>query len=100
MRRTFSTWPRRRSRACGGTEQAAWYAHLEREHANLRAALGWALESGDTTTGFRLVWALRRFWGARGYLHEGGAWAERVLACDAAYGAAAPRLLRARALWV
>jgi tetratricopeptide (TPR) repeat protein len=80
-------------------ERAAWYAHLEREHANLWAALGWALESGDATTGFRLVWALRRFWGA-GYLHEGGAWVERVLACDAAHGATAPRLLRARALWV
>src|SRR5919199_625144 len=91
MRRTFSTWPRRRSRACGGTEQAAWYAHLEREHANLRAALGWALESGDTTTGFRLVWALRRFWGARGYLHEGGAWARArpgLRCCARCHGAA------------
>jgi predicted ATPase len=83
-----------------GPEQAAWYAHVEREHANLRAALGWALESSDTTTGFRLVWALRRFWGARGHLREGGAWAEHILACDAADGATAPRLLRARALWV
>jgi len=55
-------------------------AALEREDGNLRAALEWAVERGETTTGLRLVAALVGFWRVRGRLREGRAWSERVLA--------------------
>jgi tetratricopeptide (TPR) repeat protein len=52
-------------------EQIAWFARLEDEHDNLRAALAYALESGDASSGLRLVVGIRRFWQIHGYLAEG-----------------------------
>jgi predicted ATPase/transcriptional regulator with XRE-family HTH domain/Tfp pilus assembly protein PilF len=67
-----------------GPEAAIWLERLEREHDNLRAALGWAQTRGDrgVETGLRLVGALGWFWWARGHLREGRAWAEGLLAQD------------------
>jgi predicted ATPase len=79
-----------------GPRQAAWLERLEREHANLRAALGWAERRGAVGRGLALAGALWRFWWVRGYLGEGRAWLERFLAQDD--GAPAPPLVRARAL--
>ncbi len=53
---------------------------LEREHDNCRAALRWLIESADTERAQRMAGALGRFWFFRGYLSEGEAWNERVLA--------------------
>ena len=52
---------------------------LEREHDNLRTALGWAKERGEVEAGLRLVGALGWFWWTRGYFVEGHNWAERFL---------------------
>jgi predicted ATPase/DNA-binding SARP family transcriptional activator len=52
---------------------------LAREQDNFRAALDWALSSGDET-GPRLARALGGFWLARGLLQEGQDWLERALA--------------------
>jgi len=65
-----------------GSELAVWLARLEREHNNLRAALGWARKRGEVALGLRLAGALGRFWYMRGHLHEGGTWLEGLLASD------------------
>ena len=44
--------------------QATWRAVLRAEHANLRAALGWALEHGETEPALRVGRALWDFWEA------------------------------------
>jgi predicted ATPase/class 3 adenylate cyclase/Tfp pilus assembly protein PilF len=66
-----------------GPQQTVWLDRLEREHANLRAALMWCTEApgaaGRAEMGLRLAGALWRFWDVRCYVVEGRWWLERVL---------------------
>jgi len=66
-----------------GPQQISWYERLEREHDNLRAALGWFLKQGSdahrSELALRLGGALAQFWELRGYMREGRHWLERVL---------------------
>jgi predicted ATPase len=57
-----------------------WLERLEREHGNLRAALGWAIDQGEALLALRFVASLWRFWQMRGHLREGRQWAENALA--------------------
>jgi tetratricopeptide (TPR) repeat protein len=51
---------------------------LDREHNNIRAALGWSLEHA-ADAGLRLAGALERFWNTQAHNQEGLDWLERVL---------------------
>lgn len=54
-----------------GSEKGRWLDLLDQEHDNLRAAITWAVDSGEVETAMRLVSALWRFWQMRGHLAEG-----------------------------
>ena len=67
----------------GGPRQAEWLVRLEREHDNLRAALGWSragMHPPDASIG--LAGRLWRFWEIRGYPAEGRTWLEPALAAS------------------
>jgi len=76
-----------------GARQGIWFDRLEVVHDNLRAALGWSLESGEAEKAARISVALWRFWLVRGYMSEGRRWLERALA-----GESEQTSVRARAL--
>ncbi|HEX8958725.1 MAG TPA: BTAD domain-containing putative transcriptional regulator, partial [Solirubrobacterales bacterium] len=63
-----------------GPDQATWLAHLDAEHDNLRAALGWADRSGEAEMRLRLAGSLWRFWSVRGYFAQGRRALEDALA--------------------
>lgn len=67
-----------------GPRQAAWFARLEDEHANLRIALTTLLARGDATPALQLAGALWMFWSTRGHWSEGRAWLDRALALGSA----------------
>ncbi len=54
-----------------GPNQIEWFARLEREHDNLRAALAWGLEAGDADLAQRTAAALWWFWIVRRHVAEG-----------------------------
>ena len=55
-----------------GAEQGMWLQRLESDHDNLRAALDWTGEIGDSEVELSLVGGVWRFWRTRGHLSEGG----------------------------
>jgi predicted ATPase len=67
-----------------GLQQIVWLERLEREHDNLRAALGWGLSPGpgeENEQRWELalrLGALRDFWITHGYLSEGQVFLERA----------------------
>lgn len=60
-----------------GPDQARWLDVIQREMDNIRAALGWSVESESR---LRLAGALWRYWYQRGPVSEGRAWLEGSLA--------------------
>ena len=74
-----------------GAQIGIWLPQLEIDHNNIRAALAWALETGDMITALRLGAALSVFWDIHGHVHEGQRWLEQALATTA------PVLLTVRA---
>ena len=67
------------------------FDRLEQEHDNLRAALRWLIEHGETEQALRLGTALTALWGIRGYLTEGRDSLARLLALPEAQAGADTR---------
>lgn len=57
-----------------------WLARIDRELGNLRAALRWAVGSGQADVASRMVVSLWRYWHMRGNVEEGRRWASDALA--------------------
>jgi predicted ATPase/DNA-binding SARP family transcriptional activator len=77
----------------GTGSHAEWLDRLERDHANLRAALDWFEASAESGDALRLAAALWRFWDLRGHLVEGRRRLESALGGDER-----PTAARAKAL--
>jgi predicted ATPase len=78
-----------------GEDQGRWLDRCEVEHANIRAALRWAIDAGEAERAQEGAGALWRFWQQRGHLDEGRRWFEEVLAMPSGGG---PTAARAKAL--
>ena len=76
----FLALAERAAPALRGPEQAICLSRLERELANIRAALDWAFGGGTSSLGLRLATALERFWQYHGHMREGLVWLRRGLA--------------------
>jgi predicted ATPase/class 3 adenylate cyclase len=76
-------------------DQGTWLDRCELEHANLRAALRWAVDLGEAGPAQAAAGALWRFWQQRGHLTEGRRWLEETLAMPSGQ---APTAERAKAL--
>jgi predicted ATPase/class 3 adenylate cyclase len=67
-------------------DQGEWLDRCDREHANIRAALRWAIDEGEAERAQEAAGALWRFWQQRGHLAEGRRWFEEVLAMPTGQG--------------
>jgi non-specific serine/threonine protein kinase len=56
-----------------------WFATMEEEYENFRAALGWAADKAETEADLRLASAMCRFWFFRGNVGEGYRWVDAAL---------------------
>ncbi|MHB1783278.1 MAG: BTAD domain-containing putative transcriptional regulator [Acidimicrobiales bacterium] len=63
-----------------GPDERRWLERLGEEQANLRAALDFSLDTGDSVTAGYLARDLWRYWELRGQLSEGRRSIERILA--------------------
>jgi predicted ATPase/DNA-binding SARP family transcriptional activator/Tfp pilus assembly protein PilF len=79
-----------------GADQQRWYARLDREHDNLRAALAWAHAERDSELLVRLAGALGPYWEARGQLSEAHRWLDAALATEPVSPGARARTLNAK----
>ncbi|MBA3552995.1 MAG: AAA family ATPase [Actinobacteria bacterium] len=67
-------------------DQGEWLDRCDREHANIRAALRWAVGAGEADRAQEAAGALWRFWQQRGHLAEGRRWFEEILAMPSGQG--------------
>ena len=61
-------------------DQRVWLDRLEKDRANVRAALHWAIDTRAVPSALRLGHALSHYWFLRGYMNEGRAMLDVLLA--------------------
>lgn len=61
-------------------DQPFWLERLDREHANIRAALRWLIGSGRRDEAMKLAADLENFWILRDHLFEGQRWLDEIFA--------------------
>ncbi|HWM10548.1 MAG TPA: BTAD domain-containing putative transcriptional regulator [Solirubrobacteraceae bacterium] len=88
--RAFAALTEEAENGIRGPAQATWFARLDADAENLRAATAWAVVDGDTDTALGLAGGLLRFWAARGALTERRETLAMALAAGA--GSPAPRI--------
>ena len=66
--------------ALRGPNQPEWLDRLTSMHDNLRVALDWSIETGQTKKALQLAQSLWWFWSKRSEFNEGRQWLKRVLA--------------------
>jgi predicted ATPase/class 3 adenylate cyclase len=72
-------------------DQGEWLDRCDTEHANIRAALRWAIDRGEAGRAQAAAGALWRFWHQRGHLAEGRRWLEEILAMPSGQARTAAR---------
>jgi predicted ATPase/class 3 adenylate cyclase len=83
--------------AANALEQPRFYLVLDAEHANLRVAMAWLREKGETERELRLAAALHWFWRVRGPVGEGQMWLEHAIGLTSDRSPARVRALAALA---
>ncbi|MGZ4414109.1 MAG: ATP-binding protein [Gaiellaceae bacterium] len=78
-----------------GSEQRRWYERVALEEDNVREALTYACDRGDSDRALMLAGTIWRFWWTRGQIAEASRWYERALAV----AANASEIARARGLF-
>jgi predicted ATPase/DNA-binding SARP family transcriptional activator len=80
--RTFASFVEQAAEGICGPDQMTWLSRINADYANIRAALGWSLESGDLDTGMLLGGRLGRYWDWTGLLKEADEWLTRLSEAD------------------
>jgi len=79
----------------GGARRQAATAELGREYSNVRTALAWCVDAGESQLGLLLAGSLLFLWQIQGSANEGFGWLGQLFELP---GAEAPTAARARAL--
>jgi non-specific serine/threonine protein kinase len=75
----FAVMAEKASTQLTGHDQGVWLDRLTADYENLRTAMTWSLEGGDSQTGLRIVTALGGYWHSKWRLQEGQRWLRRAL---------------------
>ncbi|MGH2557534.1 MAG: ATP-binding protein [Thermomicrobiales bacterium] len=86
----FVAFARAAEPAVVGPDQATWFARLDAEVPNLRAAVGQLRDQGEAEQGLLLVSSLFWYWWHRGYFREAQTWLAAFL--DLSAEEVAPRV--------
>ncbi len=80
-------------RVLPGADNGIWIDRLSLDLANIRAALGWAIDVGESEIAMRLVGSSWRFWVLDGRITEGQRWTDAAFAMPGANEPTAGRLV-------